>query len=325
MGGAAVAGYDPTASTHKAGHAWRFRMRVVTSWRRLRGSWRVFAEDRLAVVGLVIIGLFGVLAVAHPILMRSVWQRRVYDPQTGFDPMIMHPSTPSAEHLLGTDALGRDVLSMLLAATTPAFTVGIVAAMTTAVIATSMGAVCAYVGGVVDLILTQIADAFLLLPAPLFMVIFGMRFNNLGPAWLGLVYGLIAGAGGTALVMRSQALSTVSKPFVKAAKVAGGGSRHILLVHVVPHLLPLAGLCMMLSVTGAVVSDAFVAFGGFTRAYLNWGTMIYNAFTYTEALGTEVQWHVLLSPSLALSFFAAAFYFVAQGLHRVADPRLRRE
>lgn len=310
-------------SEHPVGRRRRLWMRVLASWRRFGVSWRVFAENRLAVFGVLLIACYGVLAVLHPVLMQTVWERRVYDPQTGFDAMTMHPSYPSPKHLLGTDALGRDVLSMLLAATTPAFTVGIVAAVTTAVIATTLGAMSAYVGGVVDVLLIQVADAFLLLPAPLFMVIFGMRFNDVGPAWLGMIYGIIAGAGGATIVMRSQALSTVSRPFVSAARVAGGGGAHILLVHVLPHLLPLAGLYMMLSVTGSVVADAFVAFGGFSRAYLNWGTMIYNAFTYREALGTEVQWHVLLPPSVALSGFAAAFYLVARGLHRVADPRLR--
>lgn len=302
----------------------RLWVRATARQRRFRTGWKVFAGSRVAVVGLVLIGFFGALAILHPILMRTVWERRVYDPQTGFDAMTMHPSSPSAKHLLGTDALGRDVLSMLLAATRPAFAVGIVAALTTAVTATTMGAVSAYVGGVLDTLLTQIADAFLLLPAPLFMVIVGMRFRDIGPACLGVIYGMIAGAGGAAIVMRSQALSTVARPFVHAARVAGGGSWHILLVHVVPHLLPLVGLYMMLSVTGSVVADAFVAFGGFSRAYLNWGTMVYEAFTYADALGTGVQWHVLLPPSLALSCFSGAFYFVAQGLHRVADPRLRR-
>jgi peptide/nickel transport system permease protein len=302
----------------------RSRRRAAANWRRFKISWTVFAENRLAVLGLVLIGLFGILAVLHPFLMATVWRRSVYDPETGFDPMVMHPTLPSAKHLLGTDALGRDVLSMLLAATTPAFTVGIVAAVTTALIGTIVGTVCAYLGGTVDAVLMQIADAFLLLPAPLFMVVFGMRFSDIGPAPLGLVYGTIAGAGGAAIVMRSHALATVSKPFVEAARIAGGGSMHILLIHVVPHVLPLAALYMMLSVTGSVVSDAFVAFGGFTRAYLNWGTIIYSAFTYTEALGAGVQWHVLLPPSLALSAFASAFYLVARGLHGVADPRLRK-
>jgi peptide/nickel transport system permease protein len=301
----------------------RTRIRISSTWRRFRADWGVFAENRLAVAGLVLILVFGVMAILHPLLMATVWKASIYDPETGFDAKLMHPSLPSADHLLGTDALGRDVLSMLLAATTPAFVVGIAAAVTTAVIGTTMGVVAAYTGGTVDAILMQIADAFLLLPAPLFMVIFGLRFRDIGPALLGLIYGIIAGAGGAAIVMRSHALMAVSKPFIEAARIAGGGSRHIILVHVVPHMLPLTALYMMLGVTGAVVSDAFVAFGGFTRAYLNWGAIIYAAFTYTEALGTGVQWHVLLPPSLALSAFAAAFYFVSRGLHRVADPRLR--
>ena len=299
------------------------RIRISSTWRRFRADWEVFAENRLAVAGLVLILAFGIMAILHPLLMATVWKASIYDPETGFDAKLMHPSLPSADHLLGTDALGRDVLSMLLAATTPAFIVGIAAALTTAIIGTTVGVVAAYIGGAVDTILMQIADAFLLLPAPLFMVVFGLRFRDIGPAPLGLIYGIIAGAGGGAIVMRSHALTAVSKPFIEAARIVGGSSRHIILVHIVPHMLPLAALYMMLGVTGSVVSDAFVAFGGFTRAYLNWGTIIYAAFTYTEALGTGVQWHVLLPPSVALSAFAAAFYFVSRGLHRVADPRLR--
>jgi peptide/nickel transport system permease protein len=94
-------------------------------------------------------------------------------------------------------------------------------------------------------------------------------------------------------------------------------------VHIVPHMLPLASLYMMLAVTGAVVADAFIAFFGFTRSYLNWGTIIYLSFAYSSYLRGGVEWHVMIPPSIALSLFAAAFYFVSRGLHQVADPRLR--
>jgi len=300
-------------------------VRAVLSWQRLRQGWKVFAESRLALLGLALIVLFGVAAGVHPLLRATVWREAIYDPVTGFDPRIMHPAPPSARHPLGTDSLGRDVLSMLLAATGPAFTVGITAAVSAALIGLFIGIVAAYWGGRVDRALMHLADTLLLLPPPLLMVIVGMRFREIGPALLGLIYGLVAGAGGTAIVMRTHALTVVSRPFVEAARVAGGSGRHILFIHIVPHMLPLVGMYMLLNVTGAVVADAFISFLGFSRDYLNWGTIIYSSFVYSSYLNAGVEWHVLIPPSVALSVFAAAFYLVATGLHRVANPRLRGE
>jgi peptide/nickel transport system permease protein len=301
----------------------RLQRRFRPSWRRFKGDWQIFAENRLAVLGLVLILGFFFMSIAHPILRATVWRHSRYNPVTGYDMAITHPSLPSRQHLLGTDSLGRDMLSMLLAATTPTFVVGISAALTTALVGTMIGIVSAYRRGGVDVIFSHVSDAFLLLPAPLFMVIVGMRFREISPVPLGLIYGIIAGAGGAAIVMRAQALQVVVKPFIDVARIAGGGSRRVMFVHILPHMLPLAALYMMLAVTGAVVADAFISFLGFTRSYLNWGTIIYSSFTYTIYLQTGVEWHILIPPSIALSLFAAAFYFVARGLHDVADPRLR--
>lgn len=307
----------------QVGWGQRLQRRFRASLRRFQADWRVFAENRLAVLGLVLIFCFFLMSIAHPILRATVWQHNRYDPVTGYDMEVAHPSLPSRVHLLGTDSLGRDVLSMLLAATTPTFVVGISAALTTALIGTTIGVVSAYHRGVVDTIFTHVSDAFLLLPAPLFMVIVGMRFREISPVPLGLIYGVIAGAGGAAIVMRAQALQVVVKPFIDVARIAGGGSRRVMFVHIVPHMLPLAALYMMLAVIGAVVADAFISFFGFTRSYLNWGSIIYSSFAYSTYLQSGVEWHVLIPPSVALSLFAAAFYFVARGLHEVADPRLR--
>ena len=156
------------------------------------------------------------------------------------------------------------------------------------------------------------------------MVIMGMRFPNLNALMLGIIYGTITGLGGAAIVARAQALQIVTRPFIDAGRVAGGSNLHIIAKHVLPHLLPLAALQMMLSVTGAVVADGFIAFFGFKRNYLNWGTMIYSSFIYSNTLGVDTEWHVLIPAALALSLFAAAFYFVSRGLHEVADPRLQR-
>jgi len=293
--------------------------------RRFKETWQVLRHNRLALVGVILIVLFAIMAVLHPILMATVWPRSIYSPDVGFDLNLLHPALPGEGHILGTDALGRDVLSLLLAAATPTFIVGITAAVTAVVIGAAMGAVSAYYRGAIDAAFTRLSDVALLLPAPLFMVIVGFRFREvMGPVQFGLIYGLLSGVSSVAIVMRAYALTVMARPFVAASKVAGAGARHIILKDLLPHMLPLATLYMMLTVVGAVVSDAFVSFFGVSRPHENWGTMIYSAFALSNALASGVQWHVLIPPALALSLFAAAFYLVARGVHEVADPRLRR-
>lgn len=302
----------------------RFRIRLRLTWRRLANGWKVYRQSPLGVIGIALIAFFGLLAILHPILLATVWPAGIYDPQIGFDGSAINPASPSSAHIFGTDALGRDVLSMLLAATTPTFLLGLTAAASTAAFGTVVGGLAGFFRGRVDSVLSRISDVFLLLPAPILMVIVGTRFRDLGPVPLGLVYGVFAGIGGTAIIMRSLALRLREMPFIEASKTSGGGSLYILFRHVLPHMLPMAALQTMVAVTGAVVADGFISFFGFTRGIINWGTMIYNALTYGVSFGlTEPQWNALLPPSMALSLFALGFYLTSRGLHRVADPRLR--
>jgi peptide/nickel transport system permease protein len=314
------------ALTEQISTRWqRRRQRTGAGWRQFRSNWRIFAEHRLAVFGVVLLLGFALMAVAQPVLLATVWPERIYSADTGFDIEVLHPSSPSSKHLLGTDTVGRDVLSVLLASTAPTFVVGLTAAITAAVIGTTIGALAAYWGGLVDATFMQIADAFLLVPAPLVMIIVGSRFKDMGPAAFGVLYGILAGLSGAAIVIRSHGLSIMSKPFIEAARVAGGGSVHVMLRHLVPHLLPLAAVFMMITATGAVIADGFVSFLGITRMHHNWGSMIFWSFAYTATINATVTWNVLLPPAIAFSLFAASFYFISRGLQHVADPKLRQE
>jgi ABC-type dipeptide/oligopeptide/nickel transport system permease component len=300
---------------------------ALSTGRQLSAAWEAFVQTRLAVVGLVLVAVFGIMALTSPVLRATVWRKGMYDPTVGHDVTLLHPSPPSTTHLLGTDALGRDVLSMLLAATGSEFALGLTAAVTAAVVGVTIGGISAYCyGRFIDGALSFLADGFLLLPAPLFMVIVGARYSvDIGPVQFGLIYGVLSGVSGATIVIRSQALKLMASPFIEACRVAGGGARHIIFHHLVPHLLPMAALYMMLTVTGAVVADGFVAYFGLTRTYLNWGSMIYSAITFYWLRGDSVMpWHALIPPAVALSLFAASFYLISRGLHTVAEPRLRR-
>lgn len=283
---------------------------------------RAILASPTAVVGFALILLFGLGALIHPILLRTVWAPKVYDPMVGFDFSIMHPSGISSAHLLGTDALGRDVLSMILAASKPAWIVALSAAITTGVIATFIGAIGAFFRGWIDGILSHISDAFLLLPAPIFVLIIAEQVD-LTPLKFGLIFGLINGLGAGAIVLRSQALKVMAEPFVEAARVSGGRGLHIVTRHLIPQLLPLTVLYMMLSVVGAIVAHGFAAFLGQTESLLSWGAIVFFGVTSARSFSGAVPWTALIAASAALSLFAGAFYLVSSGLQEVLDPRLR--
>ncbi len=304
----------------------RIRIRSIMAWKRFKIGWNMYTQDRLAVLGLFLIAMFAIMAIAHPILMNTIWERRLFDPYTGFDgALIPHPAPPDSVHLLGTDSLGRDVLSMLLASTTPTFVLGFTASITTAIVALLMSIPAAYFRGKVDLILTNLMDAMILLPAPILMIILGARFRDMSAITLGLIFGVVTGAGSAAIVMRTAALKVSAKPFMEAAQVSGGGAVHIMTKHFLPNMLPLAALQMMISVSSSVIAYGFVSFFGLQRIDLNWGTLIYDAFLYGMIGGSGPQWHVLIPSALAFSLFSLGFYLVSRGLHKVADPQLRDE
>jgi peptide/nickel transport system permease protein len=306
----------------------RLQIRLKSLGRGARLFWREFSHNRLAVIGVILIVIFGLMALSHPLLMRYRWPSGIYDPLTGFDMSVFpHPSPPGPGHLLGTDSLGRDVLSMLLASTGPTWVLAITAAFTTAVVSMIVGAIGAFFRGWIDSVLSHISDAFLLLPAPIFMLIIGSGDvgNLMTPIPFGLIYGFITGVGAGAIVIRSQALQVMAHPFIDAARVAGGGSRHLITRHLLPHLFPLAALYMMLSVVGAVVAYGFAAYLGQTDSLVNWGTMVYYGTTFSVAIGAPIPWISVIAPAASLSLFAAAFYLVSVGLREVADPRFRAQ
>lgn len=303
----------------------RARIRLTVLAKRFKRDWLIFSQSKLAILGLILIVIFGLMAISHPILINTVWPSGVYDPVTGFDTQIFtHPSMPSQRHLLGTDTLGRDVLSMILAATQSTFVVGLTAALMTALVGTTLSVLAAYFQGSVDTVITNLADVFLLFPAPIIMIIIGARFRELKPVHLGLIYGVVTGAGATTIVMRSHGLQVVAKPFMSAARIAGGGPFHMITTHMLPSMLPLAALQMMVAVTGAVVADGFISFFGLTRNVTSWGTIIYDALVYGSAVGDIAEsWNMLVPASICFSLFALGFYLVSRGLHRVASPTLR--
>lgn len=300
-----------------------WQVRLLLFGRTLRANWRLFAENQVGLIGLAIIGLFGVMAIAHPILMSTVWPEAIYDPVSGFDQAVLaHPAAPSAAHWLGTDPYGRDVLSQLMYSTRAEFVLGMVAALVTVVIGTTIGAICAYFGGLVDSFFMRLADLMITLPFIVILIVIG-AFVKLELGGLALIIGVIAGFGGTTIIIKSQALTVKVRAYVDAARVAGGSHGHIILHHIIPNLLPLSFLYMMFTVTDAIASEAVLSYLGLLDARMSWGLMIFTAQTSGYLLNFATWW-LIMPAGLSITLLCAAFYLVGRALDEVVNPRLRR-
>jgi peptide/nickel transport system permease protein len=177
-------------------------------------------------------------------------------------------------------------------------------------------------------VLSNFSGALLLLPVPLLMIIIGTSSvqESIGPAQFGFIYGLLAGAGAAAIVVRSQAVQTMRRPFIDAARASGARGPRIVIRHLVPHLIPLAAVAMLIGVTGAIVADAFVSFLAYGENRFSWGTMLNSAIRFPSLRGLfDTPWHVLIVGGVAISLLAASFYLVAIGLHTAFDtPKIKR-
>jgi len=318
---------------------WRVRLRLA--WRSFKTGWNIFRENPIGLIGLGMIAFFGLMALAHPLLIATVWPPNIYDPLMGYDKeIISHPSPPTwipnaaaeikslrplpaLRHILGTDPLGRDVLSQLMSSTQSEFALGMMAALITVVVETTLGAVTAYYGGVIDMIFMRIADVMIMLPFIPLMIVLSAMFD-FQMLHLALVYGILVGFGGNSLVIKSQALTLKVKAYIEAAKVAGGNDLHIIFTHLIPNLLPLAFLSMMITVTNAIFIEAVLSFFGLINIRMSWGIMIQITQAAGYLLTSWKYWYLMFPAGLSISFLCSAFYLVGRAMDAVVNPRLRK-
>ena len=281
------------------------------------------------VAGLAILAAFALLIVAQPLLEASLWSGRmnVYDPQFGFDTGIAHPSAPSLAHWLGTSSLGRDVFSMLAYATRPTLAVAVSAALAIAAVSLVLGAVAAVREGWVDGVVTHLSDAMVLLPPLLAVYILGIwrPSDEFGSLQVGFSFGLLYGLGPATGTVRAAAQAVVVRPFMDAARVAGGSDTWLVTRHVMPHLYAHAAVQAMIGATGAVITDAFLGYRSAIGGSVGFGMMVYDGIVWSELMAgvAAIPWWIMLAGAGGITLLAAAFYLLGVGLREALDPRAR--
>ena len=244
-----------------------------------------------------------------------------YDPTRAVAPTYGDPGAPSAAFPLGTDELGRDVLSRIIWGARVSLTVGVAAMAITMTIGVAIGLAAGFFGGAADFALMRFTDVMLTLPALLLAMAF---VAVLHPSLLNvlLVIGLVSWTQ-VARVMRAEALSMTQRDFVTAARALGGSPARLIAHHVLPNVTPIIVVMAVLGVSGTLLLDAGLSFLslGVPPPTPSWGGMLSDAVT-SGMYQTDIA--LALVPGLALVMTMLAFNLLGDGIRDALDPRRGR-
>ncbi len=273
-----------------------------------RELWRRFRRNRLATVGLVVIGLEVAAAVLAPLIT-------FVDPgQVDSDASL---SPPSAAHWFGTDLLGRDLYSRVVYGARVSLQVGIVAALIAVTIGVVAGAAAGWYGGLVDGLVMRVTDVFLAFPYVLAAIAVITAVGR-GKTAVIVVLGLL-GWMPIARLFRSRVLQARQTEYVEAARAMGVEDLRILTRHILPNAVQPVVVYATIFVGTAVLSEAALSFlgAGITEPTAAWGLMVAQGRDFVLSSP-----HLLLFPGGAIFLTVLAFVFVGDGLRDALDPRL---
>lgn len=281
--------------------------------RALRRVWRTYRRSRMGMTGLVILVFFVLVALLAPVIANSRGLDPALSPGTPMSP-------PSLGLPLGTDELGRSVLTLTIWGARISLLVGFLATLLSIFIGALVGIAAGYRGGWMDAALMRLTDWFLVIPfLPLAIVLASILGQSI---WnIILVIGITSWAS-TARVVRAQTLSVKERPYVERARALGSGGWHLVNVHVLPNVFPLIFANTILVVAVAILSETTLSFLGLgDPLHVSWGTMLHFAF---EAGAASIgAWWYLLPPGLAIVLVVLAFTMCGYALDEILNPRLR--
>lgn len=272
--------------------------------------WRRFRQHRMAMLGLATILVFFFLALFAPVVAP-------YDPDQ-VNPLDRHKPPLTAGHLLGTDEIGRDVLSRLLYAGRVSLTVGFAAMLVTIVAGSLVGLCAAYYGGKTDVILMRLTDVFLSFPT-IYLLLVLAAFVQPSVLTITLIVGFTAWME-VARIVRAQFLALKEQEFVTAARAAGATGPRIMFHELLPNGMGPIIVAATLQVASAILAESYISFLGYgiQPPQASWGIMLNNA----QDFFTRAPW-LAIFPGIAITLAVLSFNFVGDGLRDAFDPRQR--
>jgi ABC-type dipeptide/oligopeptide/nickel transport system permease subunit len=274
-----------------------------------RDALRRLSRNRLALAGSAAVVLLCLLALLADVLAPYPYTK------TDFGRLA---EGPSADHLLGTDQLGRDLLSRLIYGARISMLVGLGAQLIVVLIGVPIGALSGYLGGRTDILMTRFIDVMYAFPRLLFVILV-MSMLGAGLANIFVAIGL-TGWVGIARQTRAQVLALKQREFVEAARALGVGGGRGLLRHVLPNALTPIVVVVTLGIPEAIFTEAALSFigVGINPPTPSWGQMVGEGQQYLRS-----AWHLCVFPSIAIAITMLAFTFLGDGVRDALDPKLQ--
>lgn len=266
---------------------------------------KLAAFSAILIMLIILIAVFAPLVAPYDHLKQSLSERLAH---------------PSAAHWLGTDELGRDVLSRIIFGARISLTIGLVPTLISMAIGTVLGLYAGFYGGKVDFVIMRLADVMLAFPSLLLAMVV---MYTMGGGLINIFIALsLVNWASTARIVRSQTLSLKEKEYVEAAKSIGVKKWIIMFRHILPNCLPSLIVLFTLNIPAAILSEASLSFLGVGAQppSASWGLMVVRGKKY---LFSE-PW-LSIAPSVAIMIIVLAFNFLGDGLRDVLDPYLKEQ
>jgi peptide/nickel transport system permease protein len=280
-----------------------------------RARRRRLLRRRIARRPFAIAGFFVALAFALAALL-APWIAPYSASEQDYTAILAHPSS---EHWLGTDELGRDILSRLIWGARASIVAGVVATMLAMAIALPIGLIAGYYRGWIDSVISRVTDVLLAFP---FLILAVGLAVILGPSLLNATIALGLGAApGLIRVTRGETLALREEDYVRAAVANGANDATILARHIVPNMTSTLLVQATVTIPAAIIGEAVLSFLGLgvQPPTPSWGVMLADAQSYLSLAP-----RLAVYPGLAIFFCALAYNLLGDGLRDVLDPRTTR-
>ncbi len=270
--------------------------------------WGKLKKNKLALIGAGVVILLSILALAAPFLT-------VYSP--GEQDIGNRLLAPSAQHLCGTDELGRDIFSRMLYGARVSLSVGFIAVFISTFIGVALGALAGYFGGLLDNIIMRIVDIMLSIPN-LYLIL--MMITFFGPSIFNvmLIIGLTSWMD-LARMVRAEFLSLKHREYVLSARVAGASNSRIIFHHILRNALSPVFVSVIFGVGGAILLESGLSFLGLgvQPPDSSWGIILSSGKDYIDK-----AWWLTFFPGLAIFITVLSYNLLGEGLRDAVDPRL---
>ena len=272
---------------------------------------RLCRENLLSMISAIIIALFILAAILAPVLTPYT-----FDQQDIFARL----APPSGAHPLGTDELGRDILTRMLYGSRVSLLVGIVPTLISMLAGAILGILAGFLGGIVDTVIMRLADIMLAFPSMLLAMVIMYTLGD-GIVNIFLALALVNWAS-VARIVRSETLRLREAEYVEAARSIGVTRAKIMLKHILPNCVPSMIVLFTLNIPSAILSESSLSFLGLgiRPPMASWGMMVSVGRQYLYSN----PW-LSLAPSAAIMIIVLAFNFLGDGLRDALDPHLNRQ